>query len=174
MQEDGSFNSPLPFDGIDPGAFDGLVLPGGHAAETLASLYLESIAERTPLQAKVQQFWRMRKPVVAVCHGVLVLSRAGVLGDAATPVIRTMAVTPITSRGRSTVTTRTRYTHKMSLRRRVRAANSTLALQTHCTLFGTAAPWTIAGLTWWRTGIFCALDPLENQMCGRTEPVGGE
>ena len=50
----------------------------------------------------------------------------------------------------------------------------TLALQTHCTLFGTAAPRTIAGLTWWRTGIFCALDPLENQMCGRTEPVGGE
>jgi putative intracellular protease/amidase len=31
------------------------------------------------LQAKVLAFWRTKRPVAAICHGVLVLARAGVL-----------------------------------------------------------------------------------------------
>ena len=36
------------------------------------------------LQAKVREFWELQRPVGAICHGVLVLARAGVLGGART------------------------------------------------------------------------------------------
>ncbi|HNJ98079.1 MAG TPA: type 1 glutamine amidotransferase domain-containing protein, partial [Ilumatobacteraceae bacterium] len=55
---------------IEPAAFDGLVLPGGHAPGMRQ--YLGSAT----LQAKVAEFWAMGKPVGAICHGVLVLARA--------------------------------------------------------------------------------------------------
>ena len=40
-----------------------------------ASQYLES----SVLQDKVREFWGLGRPVAAICHGVLVLARAGVL-----------------------------------------------------------------------------------------------
>jgi putative intracellular protease/amidase len=54
---------------IDPAAFDGLILPGGHAPRMRQ--YLSGYA----LQQKVAQFWALRRPVGAICHGTLVLAR---------------------------------------------------------------------------------------------------
>ncbi|MCW8103330.1 type 1 glutamine amidotransferase domain-containing protein [Streptomyces tauricus] len=63
------FASTLGWDEIVPGEFDGLLLPGGHAAGMRQ--YLESEA----LQKKVSEFWSLDRPVGAICHGVLVLAR---------------------------------------------------------------------------------------------------
>jgi putative intracellular protease/amidase len=54
---------------IDPATFDGLILPGGHAPRMRQ--YLSGYA----LQQKVAQFWALRRPVGAICHGTLVLAR---------------------------------------------------------------------------------------------------
>jgi putative intracellular protease/amidase len=55
--------------GLDPAAFDGLLLPGGHAPGMRQ--YLGSAA----LREQVARFWATGKPVGAICHGVLVLAR---------------------------------------------------------------------------------------------------
>ncbi len=55
---------------IDVHAFDGLILPGGHAPGMRQYLGSEV------LQRKVAQFWSLGRPVGAICHGVLVLARA--------------------------------------------------------------------------------------------------
>jgi putative intracellular protease/amidase len=64
------FNAPVPWASIDPAAFDALVLPGGHAPGMKQYLGSEE------LQAKVAAFWKLQRPVGAICHGVLVLARA--------------------------------------------------------------------------------------------------
>ena len=63
------FERPITYDEIDPEAFDGLFLAGGHAKGMRQ--YLESDA----LRAKVRAFWELRRPVAAICHGVIVLAR---------------------------------------------------------------------------------------------------
>ncbi|MBI3269669.1 MAG: DJ-1/PfpI family protein [Planctomycetes bacterium] len=63
------FVRPVAWGALDPGAFDGLLLPGGHAAGMRP--YLESES----LRARVAAFWRLERPVAAICHGVLVLAR---------------------------------------------------------------------------------------------------
>jgi putative intracellular protease/amidase len=63
------FRQPIAYPDIVAGAFDGLVLPGGHA--TGMRQYLDS----AQLQAKVAEFWALERPVGAICHGVLVLAR---------------------------------------------------------------------------------------------------
>jgi putative intracellular protease/amidase len=73
LLEDPAYNAPLAWDSLDPGAFDGLILPGGHAKGMRQYLGSEV------LQAKVAEFWKTERPVGAICHGVLVLARAGVL-----------------------------------------------------------------------------------------------
>jgi len=65
-----AFARPMAWSAIEPGAFDGLILPGGHAPGM--KQYLGS----TVLQDKVVAFWRTGRPVGAICHGVLVLARA--------------------------------------------------------------------------------------------------
>jgi putative intracellular protease/amidase len=60
---------PVTWDSLDPAAYDALFLPGGHAPGMRQ--YLGSEA----LQAKVLAFWRTKRPVAAICHGVLVLAR---------------------------------------------------------------------------------------------------
>ena len=55
--------------GLDPAAFDGLLLPGGHAPGMRQ--YLGSPV----LQEQVARFWALGRPVGAICHGVLVLAR---------------------------------------------------------------------------------------------------
>ena len=54
---------------LDPAAFDGLLLPGGHAPGMRQ--YLGSPA----LREQVARFWALGRPVAAICHGVLVLAR---------------------------------------------------------------------------------------------------
>ncbi|SEG95428.1 Putative intracellular protease/amidase [Actinacidiphila yanglinensis] len=54
---------------MDVAAFDGLLLPGGHAPGMRQ--YLGSAA----LREQVARFWALDRPVGAICHGVLVLAR---------------------------------------------------------------------------------------------------
>jgi putative intracellular protease/amidase len=63
------FRSPIAWTDIQPAEFGGLVLPGGHAPGMRQ--YLGSPL----LQGKVAEFWALRRPVGAICHGVLVLAR---------------------------------------------------------------------------------------------------
>jgi putative intracellular protease/amidase len=65
-----AFTKPMKWSDIDPGAFDGLVLPGGHAPGM--KQYLASDV----LKAKVSAFAKSKKPLGAICHGVVLLARA--------------------------------------------------------------------------------------------------
>ncbi|WP_405865170.1 MULTISPECIES: type 1 glutamine amidotransferase domain-containing protein [unclassified Streptomyces] len=67
---------------VDVTAYDGLLLPGGHAPGMRQ--YLGS----QQLQQQVAWFWALGRPVGAICHGVLVLARTqdpdtgrGILAD---------------------------------------------------------------------------------------------
>lgn len=64
------FAAPIAWSAVDPRAFDGLLLPGGHAPGMRQYLGSEE------LQRKVAEFWTLGRPVGAICHGVLVLARA--------------------------------------------------------------------------------------------------
>jgi putative intracellular protease/amidase len=63
------FTSTVDWAGLDPAAFDGLLLPGGHAPGMRQ--YLGS----SLLREQVARFWALGRPVGAICHGVLVLAR---------------------------------------------------------------------------------------------------
>lgn len=69
MLADPAFQTPCRWD--DLGAFDGLLLPGGHRARGMRA-YLESPV----LQAAVVRAFAARKPVAAICHGVLLAARS--------------------------------------------------------------------------------------------------
>jgi putative intracellular protease/amidase len=69
LTADRDYRSPERWADLDPGDFDGLLLPGGHAPGMRQ--YLGS----SVLQAKVAEFWATGRPVGAICHGVLVLAR---------------------------------------------------------------------------------------------------
>ena len=69
LEADPAFVTPLSWSDIDPGAFDALLLPGGHAQGMKQYLGSEE------LRAKVAAFWALERPVAAICHGVLVLAR---------------------------------------------------------------------------------------------------
>ena len=68
---------PITWDTIDT-SYDALLLPGGHAPGMRQ--YLGSAL----LQERIRDFWATGKPVAAICHGVLPLARAGVLGGVRT------------------------------------------------------------------------------------------
>ncbi len=70
MIETKAFEAPLKWSAIDLQSVDALLLPGGHAPGMRQ--YLGS----TELQALIVRFWRTKKPVAAICHGVLPLARA--------------------------------------------------------------------------------------------------
>ena len=59
------------FDGVDPEAYDALLLPGGRAPE-----YLRLNARVLEI---VQHFAHESKPIAAICHGAQILAAAGVL-----------------------------------------------------------------------------------------------
>jgi putative intracellular protease/amidase len=63
------FTSTQAWETVDPAAFDGLLLPGGHAPGMRQ--YLGSGV----LRDQVARFWALGRPVGAICHGVLVLAR---------------------------------------------------------------------------------------------------
>lgn len=70
MLEDARFRAPLAWATVLPEEFDGLLLPGGHAPGMRQYLGSEL------LRNKVTQFWALKRPVGAICHGVLILARA--------------------------------------------------------------------------------------------------
>lgn len=65
-----AFNSPRPYGELTEKAFDGLLLPGGHAKPVRE--YLESEI----VQKIAVDFFAAEKPVGAICHGVVVLARS--------------------------------------------------------------------------------------------------
>jgi putative intracellular protease/amidase len=69
MTESAEFRAPITWDGIVPGDFDGLLLPGGHAPG------MRQYLDGAGLRAKVAEFWGLDRPVGAICHGVIVLAR---------------------------------------------------------------------------------------------------
>jgi putative intracellular protease/amidase len=70
MTKSAEFTATIAWADIVPDQYDGLLLAGGHAPGMRQ--YLGS----TSLQATVAEFWRLGRPVGAICHGVLVLARA--------------------------------------------------------------------------------------------------
>jgi putative intracellular protease/amidase len=71
MIADPGYATPLRWDAVDPAAFDGLLLPGGHRARGMRE-FLESEI----LQRLVVDFFDKEKPVAAICHGVLLAARS--------------------------------------------------------------------------------------------------
>lgn len=69
LTSDASFRNPRSWRALDVSQFDALLLPGGHAPGMRQ--YLGS----PELQAQVARFWSLKRPVAAICHGVLVLAR---------------------------------------------------------------------------------------------------
>ena len=69
LQSDAEFRAPIAWAHIEPDAFDGLILAGGHAPGMRQYLGSE------PLRAKVAAYWSLGRPVGAICHGVLILAR---------------------------------------------------------------------------------------------------
>jgi len=70
LVDSAEFRDPIAWSAIEPGRFDGLILPGGHAPGMRQ--YLGS----RELRKKVVELWRHERPVGAICHGVLVLARS--------------------------------------------------------------------------------------------------
>lgn len=70
LAESERFRSPIAWTDLRPADYDALLLAGGHAPGMRQ--YLSSAL----LQSKVTEFWRLDRPVAAICHGVLVLARA--------------------------------------------------------------------------------------------------
>lgn len=71
MVESENFRRPLRWDQVAERAFQALVLPGGHRARGMKA-YLESAL----LQQLVVAFFRLGRPVGAICHGVLLAARS--------------------------------------------------------------------------------------------------
>ncbi|WP_085708622.1 MULTISPECIES: type 1 glutamine amidotransferase domain-containing protein [unclassified Pseudomonas] len=69
MIESEAFRKPLAYADVDPSQFDGLLIPGGHAKG------MRTLLESTQAQQIALQFFKVEKPVAAVCHGVLLLAR---------------------------------------------------------------------------------------------------
>jgi len=65
-----AFQRPLRWAELNPEDYDALHLSGGHAPGMRQYLGSEV------LQQKVAAFWKLDRPVSAICHGVLVLARA--------------------------------------------------------------------------------------------------
>lgn len=70
LERDPKFEKPISWESIEPKDFDALILPGGHAPGMRQ--YLGSDV----LQGKISSFWKLARPVAAICHGVLVLARS--------------------------------------------------------------------------------------------------
>lgn len=74
MVASAAYASPVSFADADAASFDGVLVPGGHAPE------MASMLDSAPLHALLAEFVALGRPVAAVCHGVLALARAGLLG----------------------------------------------------------------------------------------------
>lgn len=70
MYQDTNFKKPLPYKKVSEAGFDGLVLPGGHAQGM--RIYLEA----PELHKVTSAFFAKKKPVAAICHGVVLAARS--------------------------------------------------------------------------------------------------
>lgn len=70
MYKDKNFQNPLTYKKLKAGNFDGLILPGGHAQGM--KTYLASKI----LQKFVSDFFKLKKSVGAICHGVVLAARS--------------------------------------------------------------------------------------------------
>jgi len=70
MELSKEFCNPIKYDEIKHTDFDAIYLPGGH--DKLVKEYLESKI----LQNNVAAFFKTKKPVGAICHGVLLVARS--------------------------------------------------------------------------------------------------
>jgi len=70
MEKDESFCNPLKYDTINEKYFDAILLPGGH--DKAVKEYLESEI----LQKIIVQFFKAKKPVAAICHGVILVAKS--------------------------------------------------------------------------------------------------
>jgi protease I len=70
MIESEEFRNPIAWERIDVDAFDGIVLPGGHASR------MKSYLESEILQEKVSTFFKSSKIIGAICHGVVLAARS--------------------------------------------------------------------------------------------------
>lgn len=70
LTESQEFQDTVGWADVDPGTYDGLILPGGHAPG------MRQYLAASVLQGKIAEFWKLERPVGAICHGVLVLARA--------------------------------------------------------------------------------------------------
>lgn len=73
MEHDPAFCTPIRWADADTATFDALWLAGGHAPG------MRQYLGNDTLQAWVRTFFASGRPVAAICHGVLVAARAGVL-----------------------------------------------------------------------------------------------
>jgi len=64
------FRNPRPYSTLAPDDLDGLLLPGGHCRG------MRSYLESQSLQAFVGAFFETKKPVAAICHGVVLAARS--------------------------------------------------------------------------------------------------
>ena len=63
------YKNPIAYDKIVPQDYDGMILIGGHAAGMNTFLNSET------MQTKLSEFYNLKRPIAAICHGVLILSR---------------------------------------------------------------------------------------------------
>lgn len=73
MLKSPAFNNPIRYDALDVLSYDAAWYSGGHAQG------MKPYLENEVLRAHTRGFWASKRPVAAICHGVLVLARAGVL-----------------------------------------------------------------------------------------------
>ncbi len=73
MSRSPEFQAPIAWDTMNVADFDALWLPGGHAPG------MRQYLGHAGLQEQVRRFFALNRPVAAICHGVLVAARAGVL-----------------------------------------------------------------------------------------------
>jgi len=70
LLDDINYREPMSWSDVVPSDFQGLLLAGGHAPGMRQYLSSEE------LRQKVASYWSLKRPVAAICHGVLVLARA--------------------------------------------------------------------------------------------------
>jgi putative intracellular protease/amidase len=70
LERDDAFQNQRAWDAVNPVEYDGLLLPGGHAPGT--KQYLGS----PRVQELIAAFFRLDRPVGAICHGALVAARS--------------------------------------------------------------------------------------------------
>lgn len=69
MRSDMRFDAPLRWADVDALSFDGLFLPGGHAAG------MRPFLESEHVQDMARTMWKAQRPIAAICHGVIVMAR---------------------------------------------------------------------------------------------------